>query len=597
MTIFSRDGSNALLLGLCASCLCVLTACGGGGDAAPPVLLPEPVTAAAVDSPLPPLAEDKPYANNRQYDMRAEGNASEHGEEAAVTHKRIKVDGKNRTYTATVGHLVVRNKSSNAPEAAIFYTAYALDGEQPGKRPVTFIFNGGPGSSSTFLHMGSFAPKRVFTLSGKTVTGPADVRFGDNPETLLDRTDLVFMDPVGVGYSIAIAPLANKSFWGVDADNRSLSAFIGRYVKVNDRGQSPVFLYGESYGGPRAAMMSYVLQANHDIKLSGLVLQAPALNFYENRVAGFTGEYRRSPRPMFTLPTIAATARYHGLLKDPVLAEKSMPDVFAAVNDFIFGPLFDVQKKWKVDFSSNAETETLFTKDAGIFIPELKKYTGDAKIWGVGSVGVSVDDGAGFNSPLVFAHVLNGPLNRVMAFNLMPGKTLGLYDTRKVMSGPSPKPSEDYLIYDPSMNDLRAYGLILNSYVYHDLKYTAVSDYVGIGTSINPAWNIETTYPDKTKLKFPDSTIHLSKAMLLNPAMKVFTMAGYYDAIVTAAHIQWDMMSVFEVVPKEQMDKNYTHENYEGGHMIYADDQARISLRKKLDKFYIDAQKPPVPSM
>lgn len=579
--------AKSLMAWLTCILLCLTAAgCGGGSDTpppspsasipAPPVLQPvaAPANPASPAAPLPPLAEDQPYVNTTVYSLAAKGNVAQHDEGAAVTHHRIKLGGKDRTYTATIGHLISRNPNTNAPEAAIFYTAYTLDGEDPATRPVTFFFNGGPGSPALFLHMGSFGPERVFTTNGAAVTGPNDVRFGDNPQTLLDQSDLVFVDPVGTGYSVAIAPFVNSDFWGVDRDNASLSAFISRYLVVNNRGLSPVMLYGESYGGPRTAMMSYVLHATYGIKLSGLVMQAPALNFYESYV---TGKLRRSPTPEFLLPTWAATARFHGVLLDEGLKSQTAPAVFDQANALTFGDLYAVQQKYSYQFGSTGTASVPgLNQDLATLAPQLAKY-----------IGVPPEEADKRLNDLL--DILAALGSRVLDSAILPGKVLGAYDTRKVLDGSVPGLVSDLLVYDPSLDDVAAYGQIFDSYRYHQLKYQAVSNYGGLSNSITQVWNRTTTYPDKTKLPFPDATIHLAAEMMINPDMKVMTTAGYYDAVVPAAEVQWDMMSVFDKVPKAQMDKNYVHANYEGGHMMYADDGARTQMRAALATFYANA--------
>ena len=174
--------------------------------------------------------------------------------------------------------------STAAPDASVFYIAYTLDGadgKPDGTRPVTFFYNGGPGSSSIWLLMGSFAPIRIITDMPKP-TPPAPYNLVmDNPETLLDQTDMVFIDAVGTGLSTAVAPKPNKDFWGVDQDAGVFSEFIFRYLTVNDRWNSPKFLFGESYGTTRSAVLGLVLQSS-GIQLNGIVLQSSILNYGTN---------------------------------------------------------------------------------------------------------------------------------------------------------------------------------------------------------------------------------------------------------------------------------------------------------------------------
>ena len=172
-------------------------------------------------------------------------------ETTSVTHHSLTMDGKPIPYTATAGNLLVRSDSGEVV-GSFFYVAYSKDGEEARKRPVTFVFNGGPGSSSIWLHMGSFAPVRV-TTTDAGATPPAPYELKDNPYSLIDRTDLVFVDAMGTGFSRIVGKGDGKRFFGVDQDIRAFADFITRYVTVNNRWNSPKLLMGESYGTMRAA--------------------------------------------------------------------------------------------------------------------------------------------------------------------------------------------------------------------------------------------------------------------------------------------------------------------------------------------------------
>lgn len=184
---------------------------------------------------------DRPCFDPTAYGNGPDDAVDDASENAAVTHHSIKLDGRVYAYTATAGHLVAVDPSSSRPGAKMFYVAFTLDGAHPERRAVTFFYNGGPGSSSVFVLLGSFAPRRIKTrMPG--FTPPAPYAMEDNPDSLLDRSDLVFINPVGTGYSAAIAPWRNRDFWGVDQDAASLKQFIKRYLTANDRWNSPKFL-------------------------------------------------------------------------------------------------------------------------------------------------------------------------------------------------------------------------------------------------------------------------------------------------------------------------------------------------------------------
>ena len=242
---------------------------------------------------------DQPY-----FDPVAYGNgpddsvaATEADENAAVTHHTMTIGGSKLAYTATVGHLVTVDPSSSKPDAKMFYVAFTKDNQKEEERAVTFFYNGGPGSSSVFVLLGSFAPRRIKTAM-PSFTPPAPYQMEDNADSLIDKSDLVFINPVGTGYSAAIAPNKNRDFWGVDQDANSIKQFIKRYLTKNNRWNSPKFLFGESYGTARSCVLAYLLHED-GVDLNGVTLQSSIL------------DYRQAGNPVGALPTAAADAWYH----------------------------------------------------------------------------------------------------------------------------------------------------------------------------------------------------------------------------------------------------------------------------------------------
>jgi carboxypeptidase C (cathepsin A) len=650
------DGISMHLAVSTVATMCLLTACGGGsnGDAAQPPsastsasptnvapVAPQTTPATVTPSPqLAALAADQPYVDNTEYSNGPTDALPSATEGAAVTHHRILLNGVAQTYTATTGHLVVRNTNNNVPQASIFYTAYTLDNQDVTKRPVTVFFNGGPGSPSSFLHMGSFGPMRVFTRQGSTVSGPNDVTLGENPQTLLDKTDMIFVDPVATGFSEAIAPSKNQDFWGVNPDVGAMAGFINRYVTLNNRGTSPLMVYGESYGGPRAGILSYALHNLYSIKLSGLIMQSPALNFYETSGLSAYTAPRRDQRPPFLLPTIAMAAQYFDKITDPTLSKLSPADLFQTSENFIFNDLNQVITPNKYNalyielttgtdgtVSANPDELSELTAltispdflafmqtqqtQAARLLPQFQAFTGNLPVL---SFGFLLPDFSTLviqtAANVITASNLNGFIATNLAQSMIAGNTLGAYDLRKELTGnlaatqgiseftavSSNNFPGSYLVYDPSLNDLDAYDSIFKSYAYNTLKYQTVSNYLGLGLSISSAWNFTTSYPDGSTLLFPDATIFIADEMQINPDMQVMTTAGYYDSVVPAAQVDWDMQSVSAVIPKAQMDKMYTRLLYPGGHMSYADDVSRQSMHDSLQAFYVKATQTSVAS-
>ncbi|MGA7354464.1 MAG: hypothetical protein WBW76_03445, partial [Candidatus Cybelea sp.] len=251
----------------------------------------------------------------------------------AVTHHTLTLDGRTLAYTARAGTITLRNVDDQ-PQARVFYTAYTLDGASPTKRAVTFLYNGGPGSSTMWLRMGSFGPVRVATGDG-TLTGPPPYRLVDNPYSLLDKTDLVFIDMPGSGYGRFIGVGTRKDFWGVDQDADAFAQFIQRYLTNFNRWNSPRFLFGESYGTTRSSVLASDLQ-DRGIGLNGIVLLSSFLNSnidYNDGAPVGGGDWAY----ILYLPTEAATAWYHHALS----GAPSLSALLSEVENFALGEYLD----------------------------------------------------------------------------------------------------------------------------------------------------------------------------------------------------------------------------------------------------------------
>src|SRR3954468_15747867 len=220
--------------------------------------------------PAPPKTEPKPGDDKKEehFDMTEIA--------PVVTHHQVSVNGKTLKYSATTGRLPIK-RGDGKIEAEMFFVAYTLDGQEAAKRPLTFAFNGGPGSATIWLHMGALGPKRVEMKADGTMP-PAPYRITDNQSTLLDKSDIVLIDAMGTGYSRAETPELFKKFWGVKGDIQSFSEFIRLYLSRYERWSSPLFLFGESYGTTRAAGIAGYL-ADRGISFNGITLLSMALSF------------------------------------------------------------------------------------------------------------------------------------------------------------------------------------------------------------------------------------------------------------------------------------------------------------------------------
>src|SRR6516162_6277661 len=256
---------------------------------------PKPETAPEQKEAIREAPADKDRDKEERYDMAKVP--------PVVTHHQITVDGKALKYTATAGRLPIK-RGDGKIEAEMFYVAYTLDGEDAAKRPLTFAFNGGPGSASIWLHMGALGPRKV-VLKPDGFMPPSPYRVEDNPYTLLDKSDLVLIDASGTGFSRAADNEMFKRFWGVNGDIEAFSEFIRLYISRNERWSSPLYILGESYGTTRAAGIAGYL-ADRGISFNGITLLSTVLNF-ETLEDNFTNDQPY----VFLIPSFTMIAGYH----------------------------------------------------------------------------------------------------------------------------------------------------------------------------------------------------------------------------------------------------------------------------------------------
>ncbi|MEO8921366.1 MAG: peptidase S10, partial [Caldimonas sp.] len=261
----ARPTTRGLAWALCLTAS--LAGCGGGGSGG---------DASSGD----PGSQASALHDTTPYSSAADASLASADEGAAVTAHSISVGGAPIAYTAGAGHLTARAPLTGMAEATMFYVAYTVPNRAGGNRPVFYFYNGGPGSASVWLHLGSFAPRRIVTHDPSTAV-PQPFQLVDNAESLIDVADLVFVDAAGTGYSEAIAPATNQSFWSVDADAALMRDFIARYAAVNQRQSAPTYLFGESYGTTRSAVLAELMVAA-GMRLDGVILQSSVLDYNAN---------------------------------------------------------------------------------------------------------------------------------------------------------------------------------------------------------------------------------------------------------------------------------------------------------------------------
>ena len=515
MSTFAYDWLKLSMVSL----LLGLSGCGGGGSGGN----------SAVSTGEPVAELPGTLVDTVSYSSAANGSLSSAVEAVATTTHSITLNGASIPYTAKAGHLTAKAPGTGQDQASFFYVAYTADNQAASARPITFFYNGGPGSASVWLHLGSYGPKRLATgIPSNSVSRP--FALVDNAESLLDTSDLVFVDAVGSGLSQAIAPFTNRSFWSVDADAMVFRDFVQRYITVNARQSSPKYLFGESYGGPRTAVLASLLESA-GVKLTGVMLQSPAMNYNSN--CGVVGQASISCSGF--LPSYAATGQYYRLTR-PVTE-----DVGA----------YMVQMR---DFSSRRYAPAVNLLLAGStpstdLLPLLSDYTGLAFTqWQ-----------RNFNMP-----------PGVFRNQLISGTLIGRYDGRVSAPLGSTLASEG----DPSSTLITAsFSSAINSYLRDTLRYRSASTYVLSGTAIEN-WDFRHAGKD-----LPDSIPDLGAALQLNPQLRVLALNGYHDLATPFYQTEQDLTRL-------NVADRIAVRNYAGGHMTYLDDASRIASKADLQAFY-----------
>jgi carboxypeptidase C (cathepsin A) len=464
----------------------------------------------------------------------------------AVTQHTITISGTPYAYTARAGTITLMN-DKDQPEARVFYTAYTVDGAN---RPVTFMYNGGPGSSTMWLRMGSFGPVHVVTGNG-TPSGPPPYQIRDNPYSLLDKTDLVFIDMPDSGFG-RILDGKEKDFFGVDQDVAAFGQFIQRYITTFHRWNSPKFLFGESYGTTRsAALASYLL--DHGIALNGVVLLSSILNFgldYGNGEPNATGDWAY----IFNLPTEAATAWYHNKVRNKP----------ADLSTY----LADVER-----FATTQYLDALY---AGHRLSSVQRESTARKLAGY----------LGIPENYVMESNLRVPYDRYQRELLRNENVVfGRLDSRYTTYGLQPASNEGPP-WDPTDSSIDApYTTAVNAYLRDDLKYDTPLQYrpniYGIIYGNGSSWDFTHIRREPTNVA-PD----LAEVMTQNPSFKVFSANGYYD-FATPFFATVYTLQHLNVAPALQ--KNITFGFYQSGHMVYLNDDSLVQFKSDLSRWYDSA--------
>ena len=453
-----------------------------------------------------------------------------------ITHHTINVGGKSLAYTATAGRLPLK-RGDGKIEAEMFFVAYTLDGQDAAKRPLTFAFNGGPGSASIWLHMGALGPKRV-VMQANGFMPAAPYRVEDNPDTPLDRTDIVMVDAMATGYSRAANSELTKKFLGVKGDVQAFGEFIRLYLSRYERWSSPLFLFGESYGTTRAAGISGYL-ADHGISFNGITLLSMALDFQ-------TLEWNNSnDLPYyFLVPTFTAIAGYHHKLPADLSAD------MAKTRDEVV--------RWSLNDYALAlgKGDALSADEHRKIVEQLARYTG-------------------LHPDVIEAHNLRIDVPTFMRELLLDQKlVVGRLDGRFSSANPGER------FYDPTSGAmLPPYTSAFNNYLRTELNYKIDMPY-RVFAYDQPEF--EKWDWGNASQGFPSTSPGLRSAIVKNPYMKVLVMEGYYDLATPFTAANWTMDHLDLDAKTRQ---NISYATYGAGHMVYVDRAEHDKMKKDLVEF------------
>ena len=450
------------------------------------------------------------------------------------------IQGKELSYTAQAGTMVLETGGHNCE---IFFTAYTLDGvDDPSSRPVTFAFNGGPGSASMYLHAGCLGPRRVdVDENGKAKTMP--VKMVDNENSLLDLTDLVIIDAVGTGYSRSLEDSIDP-FVGYDNDVRTFGDFIRQYINRNSRWSSEKYVAGESYGTPRAVGICKYLADTYSLDLNGLILISSINDFS----AAVFSDGNEIPYATF-IPTYAADAWYHGLLA-PEYQEMNLEDYMKVVREFVDNEYVPAL------FHGNRCTEEELDKLA-------QKYAGYT----------------GLKKELVLTSDLRVDLDTFLTELLKDQKlVVGRMDGR--ITGSPASGSMDDGESDPSSNSFNlVFGNAFNNYVVSELEFQTDRPYIPLSNDVNDSWS----FPVDNWGGYLSQEQIIDECISKNPFLKIWILCGYYDGATPFYTVEYTFSHVFlNDSLKDHLSLTY----YPCGHMIYMEKNSFDRFRKDAESWF-----------
>ncbi|HEX9293502.1 MAG TPA: hypothetical protein VF873_07435 [Gemmatimonadales bacterium] len=491
-----------------------------------------------------PLTAQNPAATASERDTAAKAVAAPIPKEASsVTDHTIRIGSQLVAYRATAATLLLKNEKDEAI-GSLYYTAYTRTGPgggDPSQRPLSFIYNGGPGSASAWLHMGAFGPRRIVTTDAGP-TPPPPYQVVDNQSSLIDVTDMVFIDPIGTGFSKLVGKGTGKDFWGVDEDAKALAQFISQYVSRTGRWASPKYLIGESYGTTRSAVLGSRLERD-GISLNGIVLISSVLDF---ETLLFSPGHDLSYE--LYLPSYAATAAYHKVIPAPA----NMSAFLTEVRRYAMG-----------DYATALA--------AGATLPADRKA----------AVAKQVAAYTGLSEDYVMRASLRVNLRQFMAeLQRSRGLVTGRLDSR--FSGPLPDLLTENAPGDPQSNAVTgAFTAAANAYLRGELKFDTQDRYL-MGGGNQGQWNwardgqrgwAATTYVGSD----------LTQALVTNPHLRIEVENGYYDLATPFFATEYTVNHLEGLSP--DLRDNITLKYYDAGHMMYLYEPALAELKQNVARF------------
>ncbi len=465
-----------------------------------------------------------------------------------ATRHTATIGGRPFPYVATAGTLTIRDDDGK-PTASVFYVAYTAGDGVGSRRPVTFLYNGGPGSSTMWLHMGSLGPVRVATDSPRS-THNAPYDLVNNDDSLLDKSDLVFIDAIGAGYSRPVGDTKLAAFWGTDPDIDAFARAIERYLTANDRWNSPKFIFGESYGTTRSAGLSYRLQQD-GAQLNGVILLSSILN-YGRRDPGFDQEL------INYIPSYAAAAAYHGRIAKPADETAFLHDV----REWARGPYA----------LALAKGQDLTPTERQQIATQMAAYTG-------------------LSAQYLLANDLRVSPSRFRKELLRDQRlTLGRYDAR--FTGEDVDAGSETPEYDPSDTGITgAFVSSFHHYITADLGFTTELTYRPTYYSAGTQWDFRHRSPGSNYgggggTNMADVALDLSAAMRENPHLMVYSLNGIYDFATPFFGTEYDLA---HMQVDQRVRGNLRFAYYPSGHMVYLNPDALRSMKADLARFYDEA--------